>query len=114
MKKNNRPAGPPVFNVKLGLVGRFDVVHDVSVLSIMGHQYFRMIEARLSVAPHLSFKPGRHRYRFERFVWRCAANRSGSMMGKMIDAQSIALTRLMGTLVTLQAYVFPFRRRVAH
>jgi|GEM_PF-4224413 len=43
-----------------------------------------------------------------------AANRVGGMMGKMIDAQSIALTCLVGLLVTLQAYVFPFTLMVIH
>ncbi|MGA2358886.1 MAG: L-lactate permease, partial [Terriglobales bacterium] len=67
-----------------------------------------------------------------------AANSSGGVMGKMIDAQSIvvastatewyghegdilryvffhslALAALVGIMVTLQAYVFPFTRLVA-
>jgi lactate permease len=67
-----------------------------------------------------------------------AANSSGGVMGKMINAQSIvvaasatqwygregeilryvffhslALAGLMGMLVTLQAYVFPFTRLVS-
>jgi lactate permease len=70
-------------------------------------------------------------------VLMCAANSSGGVMGKMIDAQSIvvastatewyghegdilryvffhsiALAALVGILVTLQAYVFPFTRLV--
>jgi lactate permease len=69
----------------------------------------------------------------------CAANSCGGVMGKMIDAQSIvvastatewyghegdilryvflhsiALASLVGVLVFLQAYVFPFTRMVIH
>ena len=72
-------------------------------------------------------------------VLMAAANSSGGVMGKMIDAQSIvvastatrwyghegkilrfvflhslALVALVGTLVMLQAYVFPFTRMVPH
>jgi lactate permease len=72
-------------------------------------------------------------------VLMAAANSSGGVMGKMIDAQSIvvastatrwyghegailryvffhslALAALMGLLVLLQAYVFPFTRLVVH
>lgn len=68
----------------------------------------------------------------------CSANSSGGVMGKMIDAQSIvvastatkwyghegdilrcvffhslALAALVGLLVFLQAYAFPFTRLVA-
>jgi lactate permease len=69
----------------------------------------------------------------------CAANSCGGVMGKMIDAQSIvvastatewyghegdilryvflhsiALASLVGVLVFLQAYVFPFTKMVIH
>jgi lactate permease len=69
----------------------------------------------------------------------CAANSCGGVMGKMIDAQSIvvastatewyghegdilryvflhsiALASLVGVLVFLQAYVFPFTKLVIH
>jgi lactate permease len=69
----------------------------------------------------------------------CAANSCGGVMGKMIDAQSIvvastatewyghegdilryvffhsiALACLVGVLVFLQAYVFPFTKLVVH
>jgi lactate permease len=72
-------------------------------------------------------------------VLMCAANSCGGVMGKMIDAQSIvvastatewyghegdilryvffhsiALASLVGVLVFLQAYVFPFTRMVVH
>jgi lactate permease len=72
-------------------------------------------------------------------VLMCAANSCGGVMGKMIDAQSIvvastatewyghegdilryvffhsiALASLVGVLVFLQAYVFPFTRMVIH
>jgi lactate permease len=68
-----------------------------------------------------------------------AANSAGGVMGKMVDAQSIvvastatewyghegeilryvffhsiALAALVGIMVTLQAYVFPFTKLVAH
>ena len=41
-----------------------------------------------------------------------AANSSGGVMGKMVDAQSIALAALMGLLVYLQATVWPFTSMV--
>ena len=69
----------------------------------------------------------------------CAANSCGGVMGKMIDAQSIvvastatewyghegdilryvflhsiALATLVGVLVFLEAYVFPFTKLVIH
>jgi lactate permease len=72
-------------------------------------------------------------------VLMCAANSAGGVMGKMIDAQSIvvastatewyghegdilryvflhsiALASLVGILVFLQAYVFPFKNMVVH
>lgn len=72
-------------------------------------------------------------------VLMCSANSAGGVMGKMIDAQSIvvastatewyghegeilryvffhsiALAALVGILVTLQAYVYPFTKLVAH
>jgi len=72
-------------------------------------------------------------------VLMCAANSAGGVMGKMIDAQSIvvastatewyghegdilryvffhsiALACLVGVLVFLQAYVYPFTQLVVH
>src|SRR5713101_6790433 len=41
-----------------------------------------------------------------------AANSSGGVMGKMIDAQSIVVACLVGLLVMLQAYVYPFTEMV--